>query len=98
MKRLTYDEAIENIAFTLKLAARGTPFVIECPEGNVIISPVANSAKVEAAEEALKEQEYHQGPLPIPGLGGLPSQADVGSFAAQETMAAIKDIKARGNL
>ena len=45
MNRLTYEEAIENIAFTLKLAARGTPFVIECPEGNVIISPVANSTE-----------------------------------------------------
>ena len=44
MNRLTYEEAIENIGFTLKLASRGTPFVVECPEGNVIISPVANSA------------------------------------------------------
>ncbi len=98
MNRLTYDEAIENIAFTLKLAARGTPFVVECPEGNVIISPVANSAKVEAAEEELKEQEYHQGPLPIPGLGGLPSQADVQAFAAEQTMKAVAEVKARGNL
>ena len=42
MNRLNYQEAVENIAFTLKLASRGTPFVVECPEGNVLITPVAN--------------------------------------------------------
>mgnify|MGYP001177097843 CR=1 FL=1 len=94
MNRLTYDEAIENIAFTLKLASRGTPFVIECPEGNVLITPVANKA-AEQVDDELREQEkaaaYHQGPLPIPGVN-LPSQAEVAAFAAQETQRAISDL------
>ena len=42
MNRLSSQEVIENIAFTLKLAARGTPFVVETPDGNVLITPVAN--------------------------------------------------------
>ena len=96
MNRLTYEEAIENIGFTLKLASRGTPFVVECPEDNVIISPVANSATQNFADKEL--EGYHQGPPPMPGVGGLPSQTDVASFAQQETMEAVKEIRSRGNL
>ena len=42
MNRLNYQEAVENIAFTLKLASTPTPLDLECPEGNVMITPVAN--------------------------------------------------------
>ena len=80
----------------MKLASRGTPFVVECPEGNVIISPVANSATQNFADKEL--EGYHQGPPPMPGVGGLPSQGDVASFAQQETMEAVKEIRSRGNL
>ena len=70
MNRLNFQEAVENIAFTLKLASRGTPFVVECPEGNVLITPVANKP-LELVNDELREQEkaagYHNGPLPMPG-------------------------------
>ena len=94
MNRLNYEEAIGNIAFTLKLASRGTPFVVECPEGNVLITPVANKP-LELVDDELREQEkaaaYHNGPTPMPGVN-LPHQHEVAAFAREETNRAFKDI------
>ena len=95
MNRLSSQEAIENIAFTLKLAARGTPFVVETPDGNVLITPVANTQASEV-DEALREKEkaamYHQGPLPTSGIGGLPPQTDVKTLASDLTREAMNDL------
>ena len=92
---VTFEEAIENIAFTLKLAARGTPFVVETPDGNVLITPVANQQATEV-DEALREREkaamYHQGTPPVPGVGGLPSQTDVANLATDLTRDAFNAI------
>lgn len=95
MNRLSSQEAIENIAFTLKLAARGTPFVVETPDGNVLITPVANTMATQV-DDALREREkaaqYHQGPLPTSGIGGLPPQTDVANFASDLTREAMNDL------
>tara|TARA_Y200000002_G_C22617141_1_gene636523 strand:- start:125 stop:412 length:288 start_codon:yes stop_codon:yes gene_type:complete len=95
MNRLSSQEAIENIAFTLKLAARGTPFVVETPDGNVLITPVANTQATQV-DDALREREkaaqYHQGPLPTSGIGGLPPQTDVANFASDLTREAMNDL------
>lgn len=95
MNRLSSQEAIENIAFTLKLAARGTPFVVETPDGNVLITPVANTQATQV-DDALREREkaaqYHQGPLPTSGLGGLPTQSDVANLASDLTRDAMNNL------
>ena len=95
MNRLSSQEAIENIAFTLKLAARGTPFVVETPDGNVLITPVANTQATQV-DDALREREkaaeYHQGPLPTSGLGGLPPQSDVANLASDLTRDAMNNL------
>ena len=95
MNRLSSQEAIENIAFTLELAARGTPFVVETPDGNVLITPVANTQATQV-DDALREREkaaqYHQGPLPTSGIGGLPPQTDVANFASDLTREAMNDL------
>ena len=95
MNRLTVQEVVENISFTLKLAARGTPFVIETPDGNVLITPVANTQAAQV-DDALREREkaaeYHQGPLRRSGLGGLPPQSDVANLASDLTRDAMNNL------
>ena len=83
-----------QVKVRLKLASRGTPFVVECPEGNVLITPVANKP-LELVDDELREQEkaaaYHNGPTPMPGVN-LPHQHEVAAFAREETNRAFKDI------
>ena len=42
MIRVTLEEICQNTEFTLNLASRGNPCIVELPEGNVLITPVAN--------------------------------------------------------
>ena len=83
MIRVSLEELCQNTEFIMKLAARGNPLVVELPEGNVLITPVANSresiqvdneiAAMEAAAQAAGA------PTPMPGVN-LPSQAEVQSY------------------
>ena len=66
MIRVTLEEICQNTEFTLNLAARGNPCVVELPEGNVLITPVANprtkeieiDREIAAMEAAAQVQSY----------------------------------------
>ena len=83
MIRVTLEEICQNTEFTLNLAARGNPCVVELPEGNVLITPVANprTREIEVDKEIAVMEAAAQaaGPNPMPGVN-LPSAAEVQSY------------------
>jgi|TARA_B100001996_G_scaffold354771_1_gene316934 hypothetical protein len=93
MIRVTLEEICKNTEFTLNLAARGNPCVVELPEGNVLITPVANprTKEIEIDKEIAAMEAAAQAagaPTPTPGVN-LPSAAEVQSYV-HETLGELK--------